>query len=116
MQPEPSASSNAATVTRVDKSPRARPPELALESPDRSTGFDEVVYTLTEEQARAEADRCMVCGRCGNCRSCIDLFGCPAFFEEDGHIHIDEGLCNGCGVCALFCPNGAINPVGGGSR
>ena len=24
-------------------------------------------------------------------------------------VRIDEALCNGCGVCVAFCPNGAIH-------
>jgi NADPH-dependent glutamate synthase beta subunit-like oxidoreductase len=90
---------------------RERPEELP---PDERIGrFDEVVGTLTETQARAEAARCAVCGLCGNCRACLDLFGCPAFYIEDGRIEIDQKLCNGCGICAAFCPNSAIRPAQG---
>jgi indolepyruvate ferredoxin oxidoreductase alpha subunit len=85
---------------------RARPPELEIR--ERAACFDEVVGTLSEAAARAEAARCAVCGSCGNCRSCLDLFGCPAFFLRDGRIEIEPGLCIGCGVCADFCPNAAI--------
>jgi indolepyruvate ferredoxin oxidoreductase alpha subunit len=48
---------------------------------------------------------------CQSCTACTDLFGCPAFREEDGRIVIDEMLCNGCGVCVSFCPNGAIHEL-----
>jgi indolepyruvate ferredoxin oxidoreductase alpha subunit len=82
---------------------------LAAES--RADDFEEVVGVLTEEQARREASRCLVCGLCGNCRSCIDLFGCPAFTLEEGQVRIDPELCMGCGVCAAICPNGAIRKV-----
>ncbi len=100
---------NSQRVTRADRAARQRPRELPDER--RVAGFDEVVATLREEQAQAEASRCQVCGQCGNCRACLDLFGCPAFYLEDGEIRIDPALCNGCGVCAAFCPNGAILPV-----
>ncbi len=96
-------------IDRADHLPRARPAELAGKK--RLGNFDEVVSVLSEVQARAEAGRCLSCGNCGNCRACLDLFGCPAFFEKDGHAEIDPGLCNGCGVCAELCPNGAIRPV-----
>ncbi len=98
-------------VTRTDRHERWAPPELDPVS--RIAGFDEVAGTFTEEEARAEAARCMICGLCGNCSACIDLFGCPAFYERDGLIEIDAALCISCGVCAQFCPNGAIVPVYG---
>jgi len=99
-------------ITRTDRADRQRPPELALDR--RVSSFEETVGTLTEEQARAEASRCLVCGLCGNCRSCIDLFGCPAFYMDGDAVQIDPAVCTGCGFCADFCPNGAIQPVDGG--
>jgi indolepyruvate ferredoxin oxidoreductase alpha subunit len=71
----------------------------------------DVVVPLTEKEAREEAARCMLCAMCRSCSACTDLFGCPALHEEDGRIVIDEKLCNGCGVCVSFCPNGAIRQV-----
>jgi NADPH-dependent glutamate synthase beta subunit-like oxidoreductase len=88
---------------------RQKPAELLPEH--AALGFDEVIGALTEAQARTEASRCAACGQCGNCRACLDLFGCPAFYLENGLVHIDPALCNGCGVCAHFCPNSAIRPV-----
>ena len=89
-------------------SARRRPPELDLSA---RGDFSEVIGQLAEEDARAEAARCAVCGTCGNCRSCLDLFGCPAFLADGNKAAIDPALCTGCGVCAQFCPNGAIHPV-----
>ena len=85
---------------------RSNPAELPPES--RTSKFDEVVGTLSDTAARAEAARCVMCGQCGNCRVCIELFGCPAIQEENGRIIIDPLICTGCGVCAYLCPNGAI--------
>ncbi len=93
-----------------DAKGRCFPPELDHSA--RKDNFDEVAGVFSEAQARAEAERCMICGQCGNCRACLDLFGCPAFFVDDSNrIQIDEQLCVGCGVCAQFCPNGAIRPA-----
>jgi len=79
------------------------------QDPTTRTGdFVEVFGTLDESHARAEARRCMVCGTCGNCRACIDLFGCPAFGLQGGQVHIDPHICTACGMCAELCPNGAI--------
>jgi NADPH-dependent glutamate synthase beta subunit-like oxidoreductase/pyruvate/2-oxoacid:ferredoxin oxidoreductase beta subunit len=78
---------------------------------ERRGDQQDVVVPLTEQEAREEAARCLLCSMCGSCSACTDLFGCPAFREVDGRIVIDELLCNGCGVCMAFCPNGAIREV-----
>ena len=80
-------------------------------APERSRDHHDVVIPLTEQEAREEAARCLLCSMCRSCSACTDLFGCPAFLEVDGRIVIDESLCNGCGVCVSFCPNGAIREV-----
>ncbi len=77
----------------------------------QGAAIEEISGALSEAAAQAEAERCMVCGHCGNCRSCLDLFGCPAFYVDAGRIEIAAALCTGCGVCADFCPNGAIVPL-----
>ncbi len=47
--------------------------------------------------------------KCTQCKTCIDAFGCPAFYSDDGgSIHIDEQQCNGCGNCVQVCPAHAI--------
>jgi indolepyruvate ferredoxin oxidoreductase alpha subunit len=76
---------------------------------ERRRDHGDVVVPLSEQQAREEAARCLLCAMCRSCSACTDLFGCPAFREENGRIVIDEALCNGCGVCVAFCPNGAIH-------
>jgi NADPH-dependent glutamate synthase beta subunit-like oxidoreductase len=78
---------------------------------ERVGDSDDVVVALSEEQAREEAARCLVCAMCSSCSACTDLFGCPAFREEEGRMVIEEKLCSGCGVCVTFCPNGAIREV-----
>jgi NADPH-dependent glutamate synthase beta subunit-like oxidoreductase len=75
---------------------------------EQTHDFDECEKTYTDAEARAEARRCLACGLCASCRNCLDNFGCPAFFEEEGRVYIDPALCDGCGVCVQVCPNGAI--------
>ncbi|MGO9313537.1 MAG: FAD-dependent oxidoreductase, partial [Syntrophobacteraceae bacterium] len=53
-----------------DRIPRARMPVV---SPEIRTGnFEEVQLGLTEEQVRAEANRCLSCGVCSECYQCVD--------------------------------------------
>jgi indolepyruvate ferredoxin oxidoreductase alpha subunit len=78
---------------------------------ERRQDHYDTVIPLSEQQARQEAARCLICGTCSACSACTDLFGCPAFVEVDGRMTIDQALCAGCGVCVAFCPNGAIHEV-----
>lgn len=45
-------------------------------SVDRIRSFDEYEQTITEEEAVQEANRCLDCGGCSECRQCI--LACPA--------------------------------------
>jgi indolepyruvate ferredoxin oxidoreductase alpha subunit len=50
--------------------------------------------------------------KCTFCRACLRETGCPALLmteiEGQEHMVIDGELCTGCGLCAAFCPKGAI--------
>ncbi|MFU8802568.1 MAG: indolepyruvate ferredoxin oxidoreductase subunit alpha [Bradymonadaceae bacterium] len=80
--------------------------------PERTRTFSPPEATFTEEEARAEAERCLACGACANCNVCIDHFACVAIYrDEEGRVQVNEALCNGCGVCAELCPNNAYTRV-----
>ena len=82
-----------------------RPPE------ERVHDFEEMIHTLTPEEAQYEAMRCFKCGTCNLCGNC-------EFFCPDGAIQLNEDgtkyvilydYCKGCGVCVEECPRGAIH-------
>ena len=70
-----------------------RAPCIALFKPSRPLGVD--------------------AAKCVNCQKCIRELGCPALVIRDGGVHVDDTLCNGCGLCAQVCPTGAL---AGGER
>ncbi len=58
-----------------------------------------------------EADRCMSCGHCTHCDTC--LVYCPEGIilrAGDGY-GVDLSQCKGCGVCARECPRASIQMV-----
>ncbi|MGD1993319.1 MAG: FAD-dependent oxidoreductase, partial [Anaerolineae bacterium] len=57
------------TTGEVEPQPRVPMDELAVE--ERTTSFDEVVAGYTDGQAQAEAARCLACGICSECLSCV---------------------------------------------
>lgn len=79
-----------------------------------SKGFDlEADLGITEEQFLAEAQRCMSCGLCFECRQC--LIFCPQRAIEEfpdnptGEVmYTDYTRCVGCHICSLACPCGYI--------
>jgi putative selenate reductase len=89
---------------------RTPSPEL---SPDQRKGFAEVVLTFNEQQARAEAGRCLDCDVF--CSLCVSV--CPNLalqtYEVDPaatglrqryQVAVIADLCNECGNCTTFCP------------
>jgi Pyruvate/2-oxoacid:ferredoxin oxidoreductase delta subunit len=90
---------------------RIRPARPPVEQ--RLQGFDEVEPTFTLEQAMAEARRCAAASPCLCCEVCELL--CPDLAitrdPATGRIVIDLDYCKGCGLCAIYCPHGAIEMV-----
>jgi len=57
--------------------------------------------------------RFRVSRECGSCRDCLDYFGCPAMYLENGEagrLQIDPELCSGCAFCVQWCKH--IRPLG----
>ncbi|GBF32962.1 indolepyruvate oxidoreductase subunit IorA [Desulfocucumis palustris] len=64
-----------------------------------------------KQKARVYVDQEKCIGdSCGCGRFCSRVFACPAnvWDAAGGKARIDEAVCNGCGVCASLCPQGAI--------
>jgi indolepyruvate ferredoxin oxidoreductase alpha subunit len=57
--------------------------------------------------------RFQVTGDCGECRHCLDYFGCPAMYAKTNagasQMLIDYDLCSGCAFCVQLCD--CIRPV-----
>ncbi len=103
-------------VTGADTLPQgtlARERQRVLELPadKRIRSFDEVKLGFTEQEAIAEARRCL---RCKICRRCVEDFACVAIVTEDGHPTVDQNMCAGCKVCIQVCPYGNIEEVEAG--
>ena len=78
--------------------------------------FEERIVGLTEEQAQAEADRCMSCGMCFECDNCMIFCPQDAVFrvKKDEktmgrYVDTDYSKCIGCHICADVCPSGYID-------
>jgi len=78
--------------------------------------FQDRIVPLTEEQAIAEAGRCMSCGMCFECDNCVIYCPQDAVFrvKKDQktmgrYVDTDYNRCIGCHICADVCPTGYID-------
>ncbi len=89
----------------MSRGPFCRPPGAA-----RAAESGLVEPGLDRAQAQAAATRCLATLECRWCEvcelMCPDL--CITRDPDSGHIQIDLDHCKGCGLCAHFCPKGAI--------
>ncbi|GAF79009.1 unnamed protein product, partial [marine sediment metagenome] len=80
----------ALTYTQTPKKPRVPMPKL---SENRRRNWDEVETGFTEEQAVAEAERCLNCGVCVDCYACVSACQVNAIdhTQKDEELEIDVG-------------------------
>ena len=78
--------------------------------------YQERLMPLEEEEAIAEASRCMSCGMCFECDNCV-IF-CPQEAVKrtpknktttGRYVYTDYDRCIGCHICADVCPTGYID-------
>ncbi len=77
--------------------------------------FDERLIGYSEEEAQAEAGRCMSCGLCFECDNCVMYCPQDAVFKVKKdkatlgrYVDTDYDKCVGCHICADVCPTGYI--------
>jgi 2-oxoacid:acceptor oxidoreductase gamma subunit (pyruvate/2-ketoisovalerate family) len=101
-------------VVRLHAFPRApRERVVTLPPETRCQSFAEVRQGLTgtscRDAAQAEAERCLACGMCTGCDICAVY--CPegVLHRADGQApDFDYEYCKGCGLCAAVCPRGVV--------
>jgi NADPH-dependent glutamate synthase beta subunit-like oxidoreductase len=78
--------------------------------------FEDRLVPLNEEQAVAEANRCMSCGMCFECDNCVIYCPQDAVFrvKKDKktlgrYVDTDYSRCIGCHICSDVCPTGYID-------
>jgi heterodisulfide reductase subunit A-like polyferredoxin len=72
----------------VDLRPRVDIPTVGVE--ERTRDFREVELPLTEEQARAEAARCLSCALCSECYRCVEV--CKAEAIDHQQVAVEEEI------------------------
>jgi Pyruvate/2-oxoacid:ferredoxin oxidoreductase delta subunit len=99
-------------VSRDVCMPRGGPGTPPQERPaeGRRADFRPAVEGYSREEARDEASRCLATLECLHCNVCELLCPdqCITRDPQTGAILIDLVHCKGCGLCAHYCPKGAI--------
>jgi len=77
--------------------------------------FEERLGVLNEQQAVAEAKRCMSCGMCFECDNCVVYCPQTAVYRvkkteatTGRYVATDYDKCIGCHICSDVCPTGYI--------
>ena len=95
--------------------PRHKRAEVAIGAENVLGNFHERFTVLAEQDAVAEAERCMSCGLCFECDNCVIY--CPqgavssvrkAEHAVGRYVTTDYKKCIGCHICRDVCPTGYI--------
>lgn len=100
----------------VERVKRINPVEIQLPEPERRIrSFDELERPFTEQEALAEAKRCIACTtgaladeqKCAACLTCVRI--CPfGVATVERTAIMPQEKCQACGLCAAECPAAAI--------
>ncbi len=86
-------------------------PEIT-EPVERSCVHPERALPVGEDlDIEEEFDRCLHCGICVQCDSCVEACPRQALTREDDRFEVDLSQCGGCGTCAASCLGGVIRMV-----
>jgi Pyruvate/2-oxoacid:ferredoxin oxidoreductase delta subunit len=103
---------NRMNMTYFPHFPRVQQTLLAPSS--RKKTQNEVIQSLSEEQAAEEASRCFSCGTCNACDNCYLVCPEPCIVRgerSNGLYKILVDYCKGCRVCIEECPTGCLEGV-----
>ena len=96
-------------------SSRHRRKVVTLTAEEALGNFEERLLPLTEQEAIAEAKRCMSCGLCFECDNCVvycpqtAVFKVPKSKSTTGrYVDTDYSKCIGFHICQDVCPTGYI--------
>jgi NADPH-dependent glutamate synthase beta subunit-like oxidoreductase len=94
-------------IDKVETQPRVEEPALPVES--RKKNFKEVHLLPSMEALMTEAKRCLHCGACTQCDTC--MIQCPegTISKTEGGYVVDYNKCTGCRICVQECPTSAID-------
>jgi Pyruvate/2-oxoacid:ferredoxin oxidoreductase delta subunit len=90
----------------VEPQPRIEEPSLSIQAIENN--FQEIHPLPDQEAILAEAKRCLHCGACYDCDTC--MIQCPegAITKAESGYVINYEKCTGCRVCVKECPTSAI--------
>jgi NADPH-dependent glutamate synthase beta subunit-like oxidoreductase len=90
--------------------PREQRPVVPV---DQRAPNTEIEVGFSEQQAIAEATRCMSCGMCMDCETCwmYCTNNCFVRLPKGEHYKVKLEVCNGCKKCADACPCGYIEMI-----
>lgn len=88
---------------------------VTLDKESALGNFEDRLGVLNEQQAVAEAKRCMSCGMCFECDNCVVYCPQTAVYRvkkteatTGRYVATDYDKCIGCHICADVCPTGYI--------
>ena len=96
--------------------PRHKREEIMVSADEVIGHFEERMRGLSQEEAQAEANRCMSCGMCFECDNCVVFCPQDAVYRVPKnertlgrYVATDYKRCIGCHICSDVCPTGYID-------